>query len=94
MKKKTLKQFSGFLNFLMGEDLNTKSLSSIHSFYFSVNRSFPPSLSCSVLKVLITTPTKRFKKKKAPTTVNTTKNMTQIKLYVKFGSGTSSKSLA
>lgn len=73
-----LNLFSGGLNLRMGSDLRTSNRKSIHSFYFSVKRLFPPILSCSMLKVLITTPTKRFRKKKEPTITNMMKNIIQM----------------
>lgn len=78
LKKNALNFDSGAVSFLMGDDLRTRSRSYIHSFCFSVRRSLPPSLSCSELKVLMTTPTKRFKKKKEPTMIKRMKNNTHI----------------
>lgn len=57
---------------MMGVDFRTNILVSSHSLYFSVSKSLPWSLSYSLLNILITTPTKRFIKKKAPMIV---KNM-------------------
>lgn len=70
LKKNSLMQFLGGMIFLMGADLNTSNFKSIHSLCFSVNKSFPPILSFSVLKFVTTTPMKRFKKKKKPTIRN------------------------
>ena len=53
----------------MGEDFKTKSLVSSHSLCLSVNILLPTSLSYSELNMLMTTPTKRFMRKKAPTMV-------------------------
>jgi hypothetical protein len=58
-------------------DLSIISLVSIQSFYFSVSRSYPPSLSFSKLKVLTKTPTNRFRKKKEPTIMKTKKKKIQ-----------------
>ena len=58
------------------------NLASIHNFYFSVSKWLPPSLSCSELKVLITTPIKRFKRKKALTTVKKQKNKSQKEFFI------------
>jgi hypothetical protein len=86
-KRAALKLLSGDLSFLMGSDRRTKSLKSIHSFYFSVKRLFPPILSCSMLKVLITTPTNRFMKKKQPTITKMMKKIIHMMLASLSGSG-------
>lgn len=70
LKKNSLNELVGGIIFLMGADLSTSNFKSIHSLCFSVNRSFPPILSFSVLKFVTTTPIKRFKKKKKPTIRN------------------------
>jgi hypothetical protein len=57
--------------------LRTTKCVSIHSFYFSVNRVLPPSRSFCLLKLLITMPTKRFNRKKEPTTIKAMKKKTQ-----------------
>jgi hypothetical protein len=82
-----LNLLSGDLSFRMGSDLSTRSLKSIHSFYFSVKRLFPPILSCSMLNVLMTTPTNRFMKKKQPTMTKTMKNIIHMMLASLSGTG-------
>jgi hypothetical protein len=52
-----------------------------------VRRFEPPAISYSDLKVLITTATKRFRKKKLPTIMKTMKKTTQTG-FLYFGSGT------
>jgi hypothetical protein len=59
------RSFGGWI-FLMGADLRTRSLRSIHSLCYSVSKSLPPILSFSVWKFETTTPTKRLRKKKNP----------------------------
>ncbi len=80
LKKKALNLFSGGFSFYNGSDLKTSCLRSIHSFYLSVKRLLPPILSCSKLKVLIMTPTKRFRKKKDPKITKMIKKAIQKKL--------------
>ena len=70
LKKNSLNRLLGGIIFLMGADLSTSSLRSIHSRCFSVSKSLPPILSFSVLKFVTTTPMNKFKKKKKPTIKN------------------------
>jgi hypothetical protein len=79
--------FCGGFACYIGYARNIKSFRSIHSFYLSVRRFDPPAISCSDLKVLITTATKRLRKKKLPTIMKTMKNMTHAG-FLYFGSGT------
>ena len=60
---------------IRGTVLSNKTLVYIHFFYFSVSRKFLPSLSLSLLKACITTPTKRLVIKKAPKIMNKMKNI-------------------
>ena len=52
---------------ILGFKVKIRSFVSSHSRYLSVRRKFLPSLSFSLLKVLITIPTKRLRVKNAPT---------------------------
>jgi hypothetical protein len=67
----------GYLTFFSGWLFNTTRCVSIHSFCFSVSSVFPPSKSFYRLKLLMTTPTKRFSRKKEPTTMKAMKKSTQ-----------------
>jgi len=69
--------FSGGFIFFNGLELITSNLMSIHSFCLSVRRLLPPILSFSLLKLLITTPTKRLSKKNDPTMMKIMKNRAQ-----------------
>ena len=59
---------------IFGFYLKIKSLISSHCFWLLVRRKSFPILSFSLLKVLITIPTKRFKMKNEPTMMNARKN--------------------
>jgi hypothetical protein len=61
----------------MGVDFKTRSLVSSHSLYLSVSKSLPESASCSQLKVLTTTPTSKFMRKKLANMANTMKKKIQ-----------------
>ena len=76
-KAERLKRLFGDCIFLRGAARRTRSFRSIHSRCFSVKRSLPPSLSCSELKVVTTTPMKRFRKKKKPMIRNRMKKSDQ-----------------
>lgn len=84
--KKIFRHFSlGGFRLSKGEALSTKRRTSIHSFCRSVRRLFPPNRSCSELNVLITTPTKRLRRKKLATMMKKMQKKIQKMLFIGMG---------